>query len=892
MAEQRRWAVISAVGLVTAAAVSVAPSAAAAAHLAPAVAPENVVFVATDGEPGAAGTLADPVPSIAAARDLLAGHTSAASPGVVYVRGGVYPVSETTVLQGAEHSHVTYTAFRGEEVVFTGARPLPTDDFQKVADVSGERYSSASRLPDAVRDQVYVLDLKAAGIPTGEIHKNGFNWVQQPLPPELLVDGESQTLAKYPNGDAKMTRDDLTVKYAPPGARDFFSDKTSETKTYEEMLQMAGPILNAKSAAVRERFLNWGPPTIWTQQVNQPPHSADPSNPYYVDNSEHETDGWLSGYFGTDWATENVRIYSAADDGYNLRSKFPTMYRASSSAGVFSLVAQNILHELDSAGEYYIDRWTGNDVLYYLPAGGTVDGKKISLTSISEPFFTLDGVTGVTFGGMSFDGGTGVGMQLLDCESCTIENSEFSNFSLDAIRIGEDNDELTALAEFRTRRGGHHNRVLNSSFHDLGGGGVFVAGGDRKSLERGDNVVSHNEFWNISKLTLATYTPAVTLAGVGNTASHNYIHDTPNMAVQIFGNDMLVTHNRFENVVTAAADQAAIYSGRDYTYLGNEVSYNTFTNILGARRWAIYLDDGMSAMNIHHNLFESGTEAVYINSGRASQVSDNVFLDHKYAGFELSFRTKHGATLPVPNQKVHVERFNDMLKPGDGTGFTNTRANIDAWLDHYAEDYPDLAGWYWPSLPDGTPCPRIDTATCSVEVAYENPSSLLVPAGTEIARNVLINTPDDGPGGESWPANWRFTEYDYDHYNPDINTIKVSASTPGEVGFARGSRMFSDSSSLATTPHFGAAWIDAWNSGFSDSAAGMRPSPDKSALWVRIDAAWAVDPAAHPSNRVEKVRAALAAAIAVDASGQSTAKQIRKATANLEAALRKLRKVQ
>lgn len=861
---------------------------AAAEEADPAVAPEHVVFVATDGAPDAAGTFEDPVSSIAEARDLLAGETSAASPGVVYIRGGVYQVEETTKLSGIENSYVTYTSYRGEEVQFTGARTLSTDGFHKLADVSGTQYSSASRLQDSVRDQIYALDLDAAGIAPGDIYKNGFNWVQQPLPPELLVEGVTQKIAQYPNGDAKMTRADLTVKYAPQGARDFFSDKTSSTKTYDEMLQMPGPIFNAGSTAVKERFLKWGPPTTWTQQVNQPPHSSNAGDPYYVDNSQYETDGWLSGFFGTDWATENVQIYSAADDGYNLRSKYPTMYKATSSGGVYSLIAQNVLYELDSPGEYYIDRWQDNNVLYYLPADGTVDGKSISLTSLSEPFFKLEGVAGVSFNDLRFDGGTGVGIQLFDCESCRIENSEFANFSLDAIRIGEDNQTLTALGEYQTRRGGHNNHVANSSFHDLGGGGVWLAGGDRKSLERGNNIVSHNEFRNISKLTLANYTPAITLAGVGNTASHNYIHDTPTMALQIFGNDMLITHNRFENVVTAAADQAAIYSGRDFTYLGNEIAYNTFADIDGPRRWAIYLDDGMSAMNIHHNLFDSGTEAVYINSGRASEVTDNVFLDHEYAGFELSFRTKHGATLPVPNQKVHVERFNDMLKAGDGTGFTNTQANINTWLQHYAEDYPDLVNWYWPSNPDGTACQKIDTSSCTVEAAYENPNSLLVPSGTEIARNVLINTPDEGPGGKTWPENWQFTEYDYDHYNPDLDSIQVSVSTPLEVGFDRNTQTFSDSSSLSTTPNFGVDWIEAWNSEFPGAVVGTQPVPDKTALWVQIDAGWAVDQDAHSPKRVEAVQTALAEAIAVDASGQSTVKQIDKAEATLETRLKKL----
>lgn len=194
---------------------------AAAEEADPAVAPEHVVFVATDGAPDAAGTFEDPVSSIAEARDLLAGETSAASPGVVYIRGGVYQVEETTKLSGIENSYVTYTSYRGEEVQFTGARTLSTDGFHKLADVSGTQYSSASRLQDSVRDQIYALDLDAAGIAPGDIYKNGFNWVQQPLPPELLVEGVTQKIAQYPNGDAKMTRADLTVKYAPQGARDF-----------------------------------------------------------------------------------------------------------------------------------------------------------------------------------------------------------------------------------------------------------------------------------------------------------------------------------------------------------------------------------------------------------------------------------------------------------------------------------------------------------------------------------------------------------------------------------------------------------------------------------------------------------------------------------------------
>lgn len=159
------------------------------------------------------------------------------------------------------------------------------------------------------------------------------------------------------------------------------------------------------------------------------------------------------------------------------------------------------------------------------------------------------------------DGGTGYGVILLDCESCQIVDFEFSNLSLEAVKIGEHSAAITTDPPYTTAHGGHNNKVINSLFHDLGGGGVYLAGGDRKTLERGEHLVTNCEFYNISRL--QTYTPAVYLEGLGNTAANNYIHDTPHMVIQIMGNDMLVTRNRIENTCLNASDQAPIYAGRD-----------------------------------------------------------------------------------------------------------------------------------------------------------------------------------------------------------------------------------------------------------------------------------------------------------------------------------------
>ena len=42
--------------------------------------------------------------------------------------------------------------------------------------------------------------------------------------------------------------------------------------------------------------------------------------------------------------------------------------------------------------------------------------------------------------------------------------------------------------------------VANCVIHDMGHGGIYMAGGDRKSLERGNNMVKNCEFYNVSRL--------------------------------------------------------------------------------------------------------------------------------------------------------------------------------------------------------------------------------------------------------------------------------------------------------------------------------------------------------------------------------------------------------
>jgi hypothetical protein len=758
---------------------------------------KNVVYVAKNGDDGATGTEKAPFATIERARDALAGRTSARNPGTVYIREGVYQTSRTIEVTGADQSYVTYAAYPGEQVELAGVTTLAPDRFRRLGDVpAGEaKWSSKSRVPAAAAAGVFVYDLGAEGIPAGTLNKNGFNWKPQPFAPALITDDVTQTLAQYPNGDAKLDRDHLTVKEAPKGARDYFSDKTADgtTMPYEDMLKLPGPVYTVKDPELAARYEKWARATGTTG----------------TDNTARETDGWLSGYFGNNYANDRLRIDSVG--GGDIRTGYPTMYVATDKWSSF--VAQNVLSELDAEGEYYIDRHQGHNTLYYYPPGGTVEGKEISLTSFDAPFFTLENVRNVTLKGLKLNGTTGTGVRLLDAESCTIDGLEILNVSMDAVAIGQANDAITAIAEYRTSRGGHRNRVVNSRLHDLGGGGVFTAGGDRDSLERGNHVVEHNEIHDFSKL--ATYTPAGYMYGVGNTFRYNHVHDAPHMAIQIMGNDMEISHNRFERLVTHASDQGVIYSGRDYTYLNNVVAYNLFKDIGADGNQAIYMDDGMTGMVVHHNVFDNVQHGLFYQSGHSNVASDNVFKDVTYIGHDKLYH-EGGKRLPVANQKVVVERFNDMLKAGDGTGFTNTRENVEKWHRRYGKQYPNIRDWYVPVDARGQACTAVGTTECTDEYVWSNPNSVYVPANNVLTRSVSIGTGGfaytDDAGGLSNKT-----------FNPDFDSYNVKRATPAEFAFDPATGRFDERATpLSSAEGFGRAWVKEWNRSFTLEGIGPR----------------------------------------------------------------------
>ena len=146
------------------------------------------------------------------------------------------------------------------------------------------------------------------------------------------------------------------------------------------------------------------------------------------DNTKYETDGWLSGYFANEYGNDNVQMYSVrlhTDGKYYIYCKYPSLYGV--SANSLKVSAINLLCELDSAGEYYIDRYNDNNVLYYYPQNGVIDNQSITLNAFDKPLVTMENAEEIQISGIRFTGTTNSGITMTDCELCTISGCELYN---------------------------------------------------------------------------------------------------------------------------------------------------------------------------------------------------------------------------------------------------------------------------------------------------------------------------------------------------------------------------------------------------------------------------------------------------------------------------------
>ncbi len=318
---------------------------------------------------------------------------------------------------------------------------------------------------------------------------------------------------------------------------------------------------------------------------------------------------WVHGYWFWDWSDQRHAVESIDTERRVIAVKPPYHHYGYRKGQWY--YAFNLLAELDSPGEWYLDRDAG--ILYFWPPAPIDEGQAV--VSVLGTLANVRDASHVALEGMILEAARGTAVTITGCEHVRVTGCLLRNLGSWAVRIS----------------GGKQCRVADCDVTQTGDGGIALSGGDRKTLtpaghEAVNNHVHHYSRWN------RMYQPAISLQGVGNRAAHNLMHHAPHEAMAFGGNDHLIELNEIHHVCEESNDAGAIYSGRDWTMRGTVIRHNFLHHINGFRGRGcvgVYLDDMFCGTEISGNVFYDVTRAAFIGGGRDCTVQNNVFVECK-----------------------------------------------------------------------------------------------------------------------------------------------------------------------------------------------------------------------------------------------------------------------
>lgn len=554
------------------------------------------VYVSPNGDDQNSGSLSEPLQTVNAAKNKIRelNLTEKGKKLNVILREGEY--RERLILgsvdSGKNGNVITYKAYPDERPVFTGAKQIKRTDLKKLTD--SERLK---RIPEDARDSICYVSLSDYEISDDSKRPwyGRFSYLAENLnknenisytPNELFCDDTAMRIARYPNVD------NLTVESVLDTGSNGFTDSAATYRPFAIKVD-------------DERIKSWT-------------------------NAENAL---MYGHWKYLWANQSVPIASIEDD--IITSKYPAAFGVDEECDFY---VYNLIEELDSPGEYYID----DGILYIYPSQGNGD---FELSTEKQPLISIDSCKNITIDGIRMKNTSSNAIFCSDAENVYIKNCEIYN-----------------TADYAIEMSGKNSGIENCYLHDVDGG-INISGGDRKTLTSANLYVNNCEIKNFSRLT-KTYTPGIYAHGVGLNITNNELHGSEHLAIEWFGNNNTFAYNEIYDVCLNADDAGAIYAGKDPVAFGNEFMYN-YIHDIGAKEYTdrnvygIYMDDGQYGGHIYGNIFENITGDGIHHAGRESVIENNVFINMKKSVF-YSYRDGTALVQNLPeyyDSKIWTDTF-------------------------------------------------------------------------------------------------------------------------------------------------------------------------------------------------------------------------------------------
>ncbi len=558
----------------------------------------------------------------------------------ICMRGGVYYVTDTVNMSySAEwYKPLRISAYRNESVTINGGTDI------KLSDMTAASDSFTDKIVDKpAQGKILQYSLKAAGITDyGEISRRGhLISADKEAQAELSLDGTVQKLAGWPNAGFVGLK---SVDKYGTRSKSGIADGCSFTVDYDR-------------------------PSQWSGQ----------------------SEVWLSGTLGPNYEFDYYPVSSFDNENRRLYLREGAVMKYYTSP-YFRF--ENIPEELDSPGEYYIDREDG--ILYFYPPENTDKNAVLTLTMPTHStlntsvnsLIRLDGCRNIIFENLTFKGGRGSAVTGNDNHGISFINCDINSFGAHGIRL-DASDKIT---------------LRNNRIHDVGQNGIeFTRCGNYDKIIPNYNLVCNNDIYNFARLE-RSYKAGINFGYrcVGAAAARNHIHDGPHAGMIFYGVNNEIYGNEFDNLVTEFSDMDALYANNsNYPWeRGNRIYGNYFHDIgkssmngvhqINVR--AIRTDNKGCGLNVFGNLFVGIGDGNNNNIGAVTaEGTHNRIVNNLFVDCNETYINPQKYVEKTADENSCLYGNNDTI---NGVKVSELKKGMDTYLPVYGKYFPELYNFF------------------------------------------------------------------------------------------------------------------------------------------------------------------------------------------------------
>lgn len=587
------------------------------------------LYVSKKGNDSNNGTINEPFATLAKAQEIAQAKNDQID---VIIREGTYYQNETIVLTSKD-SNTTYKAYEGENVTLSGGKKLSCNWKQ-------------------YKDGIMMCEL-----PDVKSGKLDFD--------QLFVNGQRQHIARYPNYDAN---DEVNGGFIYPvdGIKD--GQEVNKNDPDSDMSFSSGADIGIHFN--HETFTN----KTWSRPQDAIIHI------------------FMENYWGNlQWKLQNVdyekNIIWFGEGGHQMGAKWHTHPSSVSKNSKYFI--ENIFEELDSPGEWYLDRDDG--VIYYMPEIGVDLEDALVEVAILDTLIQFESSqknpsTNVVLEGLTFSHTARTFMKKYDIPSlgdwaihrggtilmegtkdCLIKNCFFDAIGGNAVFMNKYNRD---------------NIVEGCTFKDIGESAICFVGSLETTVgtQRDfcykctayNNLIYHNG--RFGKQTAGVYISRAKCI----TVSHNHMHTMPRAGICIADGTWgghLIEYNHIHDTCLETGDHGPLNAwGREASWCNMHSMHDTTTHEAGSgvcHGAGDVLLEAMETVIIRNNFFkEKSGWGLDLDDGASNyEIYNNLCVGVSFKAREGAYRTVYnniwvnGANSPcfhIGNSYNHDKYYNNI----------------------------------------------------------------------------------------------------------------------------------------------------------------------------------------------------------------------------------------